>query len=141
MVKTCKIIIPIILLIAICPSVFAYTTTQNTYTLDCTGDFNTITFYANSFNQIGADSLSTTDDGDLVTADISVPISIYKSGLSPSTGYLNGYYKFSCNITITGSESTWSLPEEVILPSDLSVRGCRLIWKQVPRMRAAASRP
>lgn len=106
MVKTCKIILPILLLIAICPSVFAYTTTQNTYTLDCTGDFNNITFYANSFNQIGADSLHTTDDGDLVTADISVPITMYKSGLSPATGYLNGYYKFSCNITITGSETT-----------------------------------
>ena len=106
MVKTCKIVIPIILFIAFCPSVFAYTATQTTYTQNTSGSLSDITFYTASYAQIGADDLYTSDSGDLVTSDISIPIAIYKSGLSPASGYLNGYYKFSLDITITGSENT-----------------------------------
>ena len=106
MVKTCKIVLPIILFIAFCPSVFAYTATQTSYTQNTIGSLSDITFYTASYAQIGADDLSTTDNGDLVTSDISIPISIYKSSLSPASGYLNGYYKFTLDITITGSENT-----------------------------------
>lgn len=105
MVKTCKIIIPLILLFVFCPAVFAYSTTQITYNLSNSGNFQTLTFYTNSFQQIGTSDFYDTGNGELVSSDISIPLTIYVAGQNPYTGFLNGAYKFSYKLTLTGSSA------------------------------------